>query len=53
LAKRREERKDDSLPRNLPIIILIKNIYEEKTDDFAATPEVLGAVGEIDDAWYS
>jgi ribosomal protein S11 len=36
LAKRREERKDDSLPRNLPIIILIKNIYEEKTDDFAA-----------------
>lgn len=38
MAKRREERKDDSLPRNLPIIILIKNIYEEKTDDFAATP---------------
>lgn len=36
-------RKDDSLPRNLPIIILIKNIYEEKTDDFAATPALEGS----------
>ena len=40
-----QERKDDSLPRNLPIIILIKNIYEEKTDDFAAPFPRKGGTG--------
>lgn len=30
MAKRREERKDDSLPRNLPIIILIKIFMKKK-----------------------